>query len=170
MAHRNYFTYYFQFYRRGNQMNSQRKRYTGRGPKGPKYRSFFYPIELEGIIGIWMSSPTQEAPQTLAFRDFVQVSLCSQRFIESLTIGYWAQSPAPLPSLEIRTRAGRGGVVSGISNDLITWLVPLATSPHPTGLQGATKSHLISTNLGMNERAYYLTFLLPLSLRKFQGF
>lgn len=139
MAHRNYFTYYFQFYRRGIKWIARRKRYTGRGPKGPQVQELLLsPLSWRASLAYeWVHQP--RSSQTLAFRDFVQVSLCSQRFIESLTIGYWAQSPAPLPSLEIRTRAGRGGVVSGNFNDLITWLVPLATSPHPTGLQGSPR-------------------------------
>ena len=35
----------------------------------------------------------------------------------------------PLPSLEVGGKEGRGGGISERVNLLVTWLVPLATSP-----------------------------------------
>ena len=96
MAHRNCFTYYFQFYCNIGIKWIARERGTwGEDQKGPKCRSFFCPHWAGGHHWHMNEFTNPEAPRTLAFRDFVQVSLCNQRFIESLTIGYWAQSPAP---------------------------------------------------------------------------
>ena len=46
----------------------------------------------------------------------------------------------------------RLGVGAESSSPLITWLVPLATSPHPEAKEGPTQSHLISTSSGTVER------------------
>ena len=75
-------------------------------------------------------------------------------------------------SLNFLALPGGGMRVVAESNPLITWLVPLATSPHPEAIQGPTKEQKTLSNHPGNSKEYRNSGILlaPLSLRKLQGF
>ena len=97
-----------------------------------------------------------EALWTPSFRGFMEVSLHSHDWLNH---GYWwfdsISSPSSLP----------GGLYVGVKTPtlLITWLVPLATSPHPGVIEGPTLSPLISVNSGMVERGLLDAPIIPVT-------
>lgn len=94
---------------------------------------------------MWMHSPIQKFSRPLhpgILWRFHYVGIINE------VIGHWSltQSPTCLLSLEVCGEAA-------MSNPFITWLVPLATSPHPEAIQGLpATSQLININSCVIER------------------
>ena len=103
-------------------------------------------------------SPIQEGS---LFRVFMAVSLCRCDWLNHLP-GAWAQSPAPLSSLE----AKGGGWKCQPSIHLVGF-PDEQPSPHSETTQGPALSHLISIKSGVVERG---TLWQKISFRKLEVF